>query len=111
MELPDIDRQEILWKLTYTGAGILTAVVVRALLRSLWEAVRGEEPPANPAAPFTSWGDAIVWSAAVGLGVAAGRLLARRAAAEGWKRVTGALPPGIVDPRRIGQELKERVGA
>ncbi len=109
MDMPEIDRAEILWKLSSTGAGILTAIAVRAVMRSLWEAIRHEEPPANPAAPFTGWGDAIIWSASVGMGVAAGRLLARRVAVEGWERITGSQPPGLADPRRLRNRIRDRV--
>lgn len=105
--IDDIDEREVVWKLTSTGLGVLAAVAVRAGARALWESVRGEEPPANPADPFTSWSDAVVWSMALGVGVAVGRLVARRGAAEGWERLTGSAPPGLVDPRRATHRIRD----
>lgn len=78
-----------------TGGGILTGLGARKLLGAAWAKARKTDPPANPAAYGTSWGEALAWAAVSGIVVAIVRLLAQRAAAAGWQRALGTLPPGL----------------
>lgn len=87
--------QRTVWKVVGTGAGVVAAVVVRKALTSTWKRARHTDPPTNPAAPGTSWPEAIAWSLAMGAGVAVARLLVQRGAAAGWQKATGKLPPGL----------------
>lgn len=83
------------WKVLGTGSGLAAASVSRKALDRVWLRVRGGEPPRNPAAPGTTWGEALAWAVASGVTVAVARLLAGRGAASLWRRTTGSLPPGL----------------
>lgn len=85
----------ILWKAIGSFSGVAAGWATRALLRAGWRRARGGEPPANPAAPGTSWPEAIIWAASTGVGVAVTRLVAQRGAAEAWKATTGKYPAGL----------------
>lgn len=90
--------EKIAWKLAAAGAGIASGLAVRKALAVGWRAARHEEPPTNPAAPGTGWGEALAWTVAVAAGMGAGKLVAVRGAAAGWQRATGQLPPGLDAP-------------
>lgn len=83
------------WKVVGAGAGIGAAALTRAALRSGWRKVRKSDPPANPASPSTSWPEALTWAASTGVALGVARLVAQRGAAEGWRKTTGSLPPGL----------------
>lgn len=83
------------WKVVGIGSGLVAAKTSKKLLDTTWAKTRGGEPPRNPAAPGTSWGEALSWAVASGIAVAVARLLAARGAAQAWKRTTGSLPPGL----------------
>jgi len=83
------------WKVVGIGSGLVAAKVGRSVMDKAWTKQRGTEPPRNPAAPGTTWGEAISWAVASGIAVAIARLLATRGAASAWAKVTGSLPPGL----------------
>lgn len=83
------------WKVVGTGSGIVAAKVGRSAMDKAWTKQRGSEPPRNPAAPGTTWAEAISWAVASGVAVAIARLLATRGAAQAWAKLTGSLPPGL----------------
>jgi hypothetical protein len=83
------------WKAVGTSGAILASLMARKLVTAAWTKTRKTDPPSNPAAPGTSWGEALAWAAISGLVVAVGRLLAQRGAAAGWKKTLGSLPPGL----------------
>lgn len=85
------------WKAAAAGAGVLAGLVIRKLLAVVWKAARHEEPPANPVAPSTSWGEATAWTLATAAGVGVAKLVAIRGAAVGWQKAMGTLPPGLED--------------
>ena len=87
--------EKIAWKLAAAGAGIGAGLAVRMALAACWKAARHTEPPTNPAAPGTGWGEAIAWTMAMAAGMGAARLVAVRGAAAGWQRATGQMPPGL----------------
>lgn len=92
-----LTMEKIAWKVAGLGSAILAGIAMRKALTSGWEKVRHEEPPMNPATPGTSWGEAVAWTMALGAGVGVARMIASRAAAAGWQKATGALPPGLED--------------
>lgn len=87
--------EKIAWKIAAAGAGVVAGLAVRKALTAGWRAARHDEPPTNPAAPDTSWGEALAWTMALAAGMGAAKLVAVRGAAAGWERATGALPPGV----------------
>ena len=84
-----------LWKVLGTVTGILSGMATKSLLRSAWKRVKGGNPPTNPAAPGTSWKEALIWAASSGVAMAVTRLVAQRGAAEAWKAKQGTYPPGL----------------
>ena len=84
------------WKLLGLGATIVGGIAARKALVAIWRAARhGEDPPANPAIPGTSWGEALGFAALSGVLVGIARMLASRGAAAGWAKVLGTLPPDM----------------
>ena len=83
------------WKIVGITSGLVAARTSKKLLDTTWTKAKGGEPPRNPAAPGTSWGEALSWAVATGAAVAVARLLAARGAAQAWKKATGSLPPGV----------------
>lgn len=83
------------WKVVGAGAGIGAAAVTKKLLTATWRGAKKEDPPANPAAPSTTWPEALTWAAATGVAVGVARMVGQRTAATGWKKATGSLPPGL----------------
>lgn len=89
--------KRLLWKAFGTLSGLVAGLVTRSLLRVGWRRLRGGEPPSNPAAPGTSWAEALAWAASSGVAIAVTRLVAQRSAAEVWKAKGGSYPPGLED--------------
>jgi Protein of unknown function (DUF4235) len=85
------------WKLLGTGLAIITGLVVRKILIAVWRRATRHEPPTNPAAADTTWGEAVAWALASGAAIGVGRLVGTRGATAGWQRVVGAPPPGMSD--------------
>jgi hypothetical protein len=83
------------WKVVGITSGLVAARTTRKVLDKTWTRTRGGEPPRNPAAPGTSWGEALSWAVATGAALAVAKLLAARGAAQAWKKTTGHLPPGV----------------
>ncbi|HWB72288.1 MAG TPA: DUF4235 domain-containing protein [Egibacteraceae bacterium] len=85
------------WKTAATMAAVVSGIAARKALTAGWRKARKSNPPTNPAAPATTWSEALAWTVATGIGVAVARLVATRGAAAGWRRATGTLPPGLED--------------
>ncbi len=83
------------WKIAATGAGIIAGVAARKVIVASWKAAKKTDPPTNPAARDTQWGEALIWTIATSIGVGIARLIATRGAAAGWEKATGGLPPGL----------------
>ena len=81
--------QEIEWKIVAAASGALAAVATRRLLTRLWHTL-GWSPDE---AEWGTWVQALSWGIAVGAGMGAARVVALRAAAVGFERVTGDRPP------------------
>lgn len=86
------------WRLIAGASGVAAAAATRQALRAVWRARKHDDPPANPAAPGTTWPDAMLWAVATGVALGVARLVAMRGAAAGWRRATGKLPPGLEQP-------------
>ncbi len=84
-----------LWKVVGTLTGILSGMATKKVLQAGWKKVRGGDPPTNPAAPGTSWKEALIWAASSGVAMAVTRMVAQRGAAEAWKAKKGSYPPGL----------------
>jgi hypothetical protein len=86
---------KILWKAVALTSGLLTARVTRTVLDKSWRKARGgDAPPRNPAAPGTTWKEAITWAAASGTALGVSKVVATNGAAKAWQKTTGSLPPG-----------------
>ena len=83
------------WKAVGLGAGLVAAALTRVAVTAAWRAAKHDDPPANPAAPGTTWGDGLAWAASTGVALGVARLVAQRGAAAGWEAATGSLPPGL----------------
>lgn len=83
------------WKIVGAGAGVAAAMVTRKVLTAAWRGAKHDDPPANPAAPGTSWPEGLAWAASTGVALGVARLVAQRGAAAGWQKATGHLPPGL----------------
>lgn len=79
------------------ASGLAAAAVTRQVLNRVWRARQHDDAPANPAAPSTTWPDAVLWAVATGVALGVARLVAMRGAAAGWRKATGALPPGLAE--------------
>ncbi len=84
-------------KLSYnalsTVAGIAAAVAARKVVSALWRS--DTQTPLNPADRRTSWREALAWGLATAVGAAVARIVALRAAAAGWEKMTSETPPGV----------------
>ena len=76
-------------------AALAAAAVAKKGLNTTWRAATGKNPPANPADPDVSLGEAVMWAALSGTLVAVARMLATRRAANYYTRSTGHLPPQL----------------
>ena len=83
------------WKVFGTLSAILAGVAARKLLVKVWTKGTGHDPPANPAAPGTSWPEALGYALASGAAMDVARMLATRKAAGYYRRSTGHLPKGM----------------
>ncbi len=85
------------WKVTGLLFAIPAGIAARKAMDAAWRKARHTDPPANPAAPGTTWTEALLWAAASGVAFAAARMIAARGAAATWRSLTGGLPPGLED--------------
>jgi uncharacterized protein DUF4235 len=81
------------WTLVAGIASVIGVQVAERLLASSWRLARRKDPPYEPASKDGSWRTTLLWTAGVGALAGISDLAARRAAAVGWKRVTGKNPP------------------
>ena len=63
------------WKVVGILSGLVAARTAKVTLDKTWATTRGGEPPRNPAAPGTSWPDALTWAVAAGATVGVARLV------------------------------------
>lgn len=89
--------ERVVWKVAAAAAAVVAGLATRKLMDAAWKAARKHDPPRHPEAPGVSWGEAIGWTLATGVGAGVARLVAQRGAVAGWQRATGKLPPGLLD--------------
>jgi hypothetical protein len=87
--------EKIAWKLAMLGSAAVAVFGTQKALTMVWKKVQKADPPTNPANPSTGWGEAIGWTVASAIGAAVAKLVAARAAAAGWEKATGELPPNL----------------
>ena len=87
--------EEQRWMLASAGSAIVAAVITRAAARTSWKSLSHERPPRNPAAPETSWPQALAWAVGTGMIVGIARVLGARAATGGWRKLTGHTPRAL----------------
>lgn len=85
-------------------AALGAAAVAKKGLNSSWRAATGKNPPANPADPDVSIGEAVLWAAVSGTLIAVARMLAARRAAHYYAKSTGHLPPQL---QKDGQDASK----
>ncbi|HVE64202.1 MAG TPA: DUF4235 domain-containing protein [Mycobacteriales bacterium] len=83
------------WKVVGIGAGTAAAMLTKKAMTAAWRGAKHADPPANPAAPSTSWPEGLAWAVSTGVALGVARLVAQRGAAAGWQKATGSLPPGL----------------
>ncbi len=85
----------VAWRIVGSLSGMLAGLAARRVLLLTWRLARRSDPPANPASPRTTWGEALAWSIASGVAIGVARLFAQRGAAEVWHAATGEYPEGM----------------
>lgn len=85
------------WKVTGLLFAIPVGIAAKKAMDAAWRKTRHSDPPSNPAAPGTTWTEALMWAAVSGIVFAAARMVAARGAAATWQSLTGSLPPGLED--------------
>jgi len=76
-------------------AALGAAAVTKKFLNSSWRAATGKNPPANPADPDVSIGEAVMWATVSGTLIGVARMLAARRTAHYYAKSTGHLPPQL----------------
>lgn len=81
------------WRLLGTAAALAAGAVATKAVSAGWQAVSGKEAPTDPTSvDDTSWKEALLYAAILGLAVGAARVAAQRKAAEYYRKSTGHLP-------------------
>ncbi len=86
---------KVSWKIAGLAFTIPAGKAARRAVNTTWKSLRGTDPPTNPAAPDTTWSEALLWSAVSGVAFGVARMIAARGAAATWRSLTGSLPPGL----------------
>ena len=90
------------------AAALGAAALVKKGLNTSWRAATGKNPPANPADPDVSIGEAVMWAAVSGTMIGVARMLASRRAAHYYAKSTGHLPPQLA---KDGQDASKAPAA
>lgn len=69
--------EKLIQRVCLVVVGILTTVATKRLMTLGWMALTGKKPP-QLSDPKVSWGGAVSWAAASGIGIGITQLLARR---------------------------------
>lgn len=83
------------WKVLASLSTVAAGIAARKVLNTGFRKTTGNQPPANPEAPGTSWREAIGWAVASGAAMGLARMLATRKAADVYRKSTGHLPRGM----------------
>ncbi|MBL0748129.1 DUF4235 domain-containing protein [Nocardioides baculatus] len=98
------DSNSKLYSVLSLAAALGAATVAKKGLNTSWRAATGKNPPANPADPDVSLGEAVMWAAVSGTLIGVARMLATRRAAHYYAKSTGHLPPQL---QKDGQDAKK----
>nr|WKN37742.1 DUF4235 domain-containing protein [Tunicatimonas sp. TK19036] len=71
-----------------SGAAMASAVAVRAVVEFIWKKTTRRDPPKNPDDRDVSWGEAVTWTLLVGVTASLVKLVIRRNASVGVKKVS-----------------------
>lgn len=85
------------YKVVALAFAIPAGMAAKKAVAAAWKTSRKNDPPVNPAAPGTTWPEALAWAAVSGIVYGAARMVAARGAAGAWQTLTGNLPPGLDD--------------
>lgn len=91
--------EDKMWNAVASGAAIGSVIVSKPLLERAWRVAFRSDPPGNPAHRDVAWRDALLWALLTGALVGVIRLVAQRAAAGAWYRVTGDYPEALAVTR------------
>jgi hypothetical protein len=91
--------EDKVWNAVASGAAIGAVVASKPVLERSWRLVFRSDPPGNPAHHDVAWRDALLWALLTGALVGVIRLVAQRAAAGAWYRVTGDYPEALAVTR------------
>jgi hypothetical protein len=83
------------WSVLGGASAALAGLLAKRALEVSWRRVTGNDPPANPESPETTWAEAVGFAVLSGVVLGLARLLARRTVARSWFKATGNLPPGL----------------
>jgi hypothetical protein len=83
------------WRILGGISAAIAALAARKVLVKGWNLATGDDPPANPEAPDTTWREAVGWALVSGAVMGLARMLATRKAASYYRRSTGHLPKGM----------------
>jgi hypothetical protein len=83
------------WSAYALGATVVAGIAARKAMTTSWKLATGKNPPANPAHPDVSLGEAAAWAAVSGVAVGLARMLASRKAADYYRKSTGHLPANL----------------
>ncbi|HLN75541.1 MAG TPA: DUF4235 domain-containing protein [Nocardioidaceae bacterium] len=83
------------WSAYALGATVVAGIAARKAMTTSWKVATGKNPPANPAHPDVSLGEAAAWAAVSGVAVGLARMLASRKAADYYRKSTGHLPANL----------------
>jgi hypothetical protein len=86
-------KKRLAWQGISAGAAALSVVATQRVIAIVWRRVRGEPPPEGPADRKVTWGAALTWATAMGVGIAVARVIAVRLSAEVWEAATHEAPP------------------
>jgi hypothetical protein len=93
-----VDEDKV-WNAVASGAAIGAVVVSKPVLERTWRLVFRSDPPGNPAHHDVAWREALLWALITGALVGVIRLVAQRAAAGAWHRLTGDYPEALAATR------------
>jgi uncharacterized protein DUF4235 len=91
--------EDKVWNAVASGAAIGAVAMSKPVLERTWRVVFRSDPPGNPAHRDVAWRDAVLWALLTGALVGVIRLVAQRAAAGAWYRVTGDYPEALAVTR------------
>lgn len=83
------------WSAMALGSTVFAGIAARKAMTTSWKVATGKEPPANPADPDVSIGEAVAWAVVSGVAIGVARMLASRKAATYYRKSTGHLPPNL----------------